>query len=62
MRPLCDTNVVSELTKRRPDPQADMVIAATAAQHGLTLVMRNERDFRSCGVPILNPFSRPTRS
>ena len=37
--------------------QADMLIAATAAIHGLTLVTRNERDFEGCGIAILNPFS-----
>jgi toxin FitB len=37
--------------------QADMLIAATAAQHGLTLATRNERDFDDCGVPVENPFS-----
>ena len=37
--------------------QADMLIAATAAVHNLTVVTRNERDFKSCGVAVLNPFS-----
>lgn len=37
--------------------QADMLIAATAAVHNLTLVTRNERDFLSCGVVVINPFS-----
>lgn len=37
--------------------QADMLIAATAAAHGLTLATRNTRDFEGCGVPLLNPFS-----
>jgi len=36
--------------------QADMLIAATAQLHGLTLVTRNVRDFAECGVPLLNPF------
>ena len=36
--------------------QADMLIAATAAVHGLTLVTRNVRDFEGCGVGLLNPF------
>jgi len=38
--------------------QADMLIAATAAQHGLTLATRNERDFQGCGISLLNPFRR----
>jgi predicted nucleic acid-binding protein len=36
--------------------QADMLIAATAAEHGLTLVTRNIRDFEDCGIALLNPF------
>jgi predicted nucleic acid-binding protein len=35
---------------------ADMLIAATALAHGLTLVTRNVRDFESCGVSLLDPF------
>ncbi|MEH2329624.1 type II toxin-antitoxin system VapC family toxin [Nostoc sp.] len=37
--------------------QADMMIAATAQIHQLTLVTRNIRDFDGCGIPLLNPFS-----
>lgn len=37
--------------------QADMLIAATAQVHQLTLVTRNTRDFENCDVQILNPFS-----
>jgi toxin FitB len=36
--------------------QADMFIAATAAQQGLTLATRNERDFAGCGIALVNPF------
>lgn len=36
--------------------QADMLIAATAQVHALTLVTRNVRDFDDCGVAVLNPF------
>jgi predicted nucleic acid-binding protein len=39
--------------------QADMMIAATAQVHGLTLVTRNTRDFDGCGVAVLNPFLTP---
>ena len=37
--------------------QADLLIAATAIVHDLTLATRNVRDFENCGIPILNPFS-----
>ncbi|MBW4481041.1 MAG: type II toxin-antitoxin system VapC family toxin [Tildeniella torsiva UHER 1998/13D] len=37
--------------------QADMLIAATAQVHQLTLVTRNTRDFEDCAVMILNPFT-----
>jgi hypothetical protein len=34
----------------------DVMIAATARLHGLTLATRNEKDFRHLGVDIINPF------
>jgi predicted nucleic acid-binding protein len=37
---------------------ADGLIAATALQHGLTVVTRNVRDFSSLGVDVLNPWER----
>jgi predicted nucleic acid-binding protein len=37
--------------------QADMLIAATAQIHALTLVTRNVRDFGGCGIAVLNPFT-----
>jgi predicted nucleic acid-binding protein len=37
--------------------QADMLIAATARVHQLTLVTRNTRDFEDCLIPLLNPFA-----
>jgi predicted nucleic acid-binding protein len=37
--------------------QADMLIAATASEHGLVLVTRNVRDFDGCGIALLNPFA-----
>lgn len=36
--------------------QADMLIAATAQVHQLTLVTRNVQDFTDCHIPLLNPF------
>ncbi|MCY3959452.1 MAG: type II toxin-antitoxin system VapC family toxin [Chloroflexi bacterium] len=35
---------------------ADLLIAATALQHGLTVVTRNPRHFHPTGVPLLNRF------
>ncbi len=36
--------------------QADMLIAATAQIHQLTLVTRNVNDFTDCHISLLNPF------
>lgn len=35
----------------------DMLIAATAIEHQLTIATRNVRDFAGCGVPVVNPFA-----
>lgn len=37
--------------------QADLLIAATAKIHHLTLATRNIRDFNFCDIPIFNPFT-----
>jgi hypothetical protein len=44
-------------TQGKPRTQADMLIAATAHLHQLTLVTRNTRDFEDCGISLLNPFT-----
>ena len=36
---------------------ADLLIAATAAAHGLTVATRNVRHFKPAGVPVMNPFA-----
>lgn len=35
---------------------ADILIAATALEHGLTVVTRNEKHFTPTGVRVLNPW------
>jgi hypothetical protein len=47
----------ARLMSGRPDElYEDAMIAATALEHGLTVVTRNVRDFECFGVPTLNPF------
>ena len=36
--------------------QPDLLIAATAIQHDLTVVTRDRSDFDRAGVPVLNPW------
>ena len=35
---------------------SDLLIAATALHHGMVVVTRNVRDFKSTGVTVLDPF------
>ncbi len=37
--------------------QADMLIAATALAHGLTLATQNTKDFTGCGIALIDPFT-----
>jgi predicted nucleic acid-binding protein len=67
---LLDTNIVSELRKRKPHgavlnwirkaPEQslhqDALIAATALEHELTVATRNVADFKPFGVKVVNPF------
>jgi toxin FitB len=36
--------------------QPDLIIAATALHHGLTVVSRDTRDFKKARVPVVNPW------
>lgn len=37
-------------------PSMDSLIAATALTHNLTLITRNEGDFKNTGIEIVNPW------
>jgi predicted nucleic acid-binding protein len=37
---------------------ADIIIAATAQHHGLTMLSRNLRHFETLGVAVIDPFTR----
>jgi predicted nucleic acid-binding protein len=43
----------------RPQEDLDLLIAATATVHQLTLVTRNTRHFEDSGVRMLNPWPVP---
>jgi hypothetical protein len=39
--------------------QPDLIIAATALHHGLTIVSRDVSDYRKARTPVFNPWSDP---
>lgn len=43
-------------SKGRPMPVIDSLIAATALEHNLTIVTRNEDDFADSGASVLNTW------
>ena len=49
------------LSHRIGNQGLDLAIAATALEHGLTVVTRNVSDFLPTGVAIFNPFEAPAR-
>ncbi|MEA1674054.1 type II toxin-antitoxin system VapC family toxin [Nitrospirillum sp. BR 11163] len=42
-----------------PSPVIDTLFAATALEHGLTLVTRNVQDVRHSGAVVFNPWGSP---
>jgi toxin FitB len=44
------------MVSRQEHLYEDAMIAASALQHGLTVVTRNTRDFELFSVPLVNPF------
>ncbi len=57
-----DTSVArrwGRLTGEHGHGSADLLIAATALEHGLTVVTRNLRHFEPTGVAVLDPSAHP---
>jgi toxin FitB len=51
--------LIADLESRgRALPAIDSLIAATALQHELQLVTRNEKDFEGTGVIVINPWNK----
>lgn len=46
----------AQLHVPNPKSERDAMIAASAIVHGMTLVSRNERDFRHIDVRLINPW------
>lgn len=46
------------IAARRARGDVDLLIAATAIVHGLTVVTRNVADFTDTGAAVLNPWER----
>lgn len=44
---------------QQPVPILDALLAATAIVYDLTVVSRDQDDFRISGVRLINPFSKP---
>lgn len=57
-----DTSVArrwGHLTRQHRNDSADLLIAATALEHGLTVVTPNVRHFEPTGVAVLDPSAQP---
>jgi toxin FitB len=51
-----------QLSARIGSNRPDLMIAATALEHGLTVATRNISDFESTGLAAIDPFGGPNRS
>lgn len=45
-----------QMAARIGNSENDLIIAATAQVHGLTVITRNARHFDPTGVPVINPL------
>jgi predicted nucleic acid-binding protein len=52
----CFREMARMMVGKQEDLLSDVMIAATARLHGLTVATRNEKDFRHLGIEIFNPF------
>lgn len=52
-----ESQIWGKLRASHPENALDKQIAATAMVYDLTVVTRNEIDFKKTGVKVLNPFS-----
>jgi predicted nucleic acid-binding protein len=48
--------VWGQMAARIGNTENDLLIAATAQVHGLTVITRNTRHFAPTGVPVINPL------
>ena len=49
---------IGELVHQRQVDLPDIIIAATAARHSLTILTRNLSDFGTLNVPAIDPFAQ----
>lgn len=47
-----------QLSQQTGPADPDLLVAATALEHGLTVVTRNTRHFEPTGVPVLDPTTQ----